>query len=234
MSDHADPRVSLVLDDHSLRGRFEQALHDGGLEIAHEDARPSQVDAGSVQPEVVVAIGKLSNAAGTSVVGSLRASRSPATKLVVCTEKAGRRELRQAIDEGLDGLVWERNIETSLAPTIRAVLAGQLVIPRELRRRLETPNLSTREKQVLSLVVMGLSNNEIAQRLYIGQTTVKTHLASVFRKLGVSSRAEAARLIADPDEGLGTGILRITEKDSNDAGDATGSIARASAGSPPG
>ena len=167
-------------------------------------------------------------------MGSLRTQALADTRVVVCTDHAGRRELRRAIDEGLDGLVWESDIGLSLAPTVRAVLAGQLVIPRELRRRLETPNLSTREKQVLSLVIMGLSNGEIAARLFIAQTTVKTHLGSVFRKLGVSSRAEAAHLIADPEEGLGTGILRITDIGSLDADRAARSPAGDSAGAPPG
>lgn len=236
-----DPLVRIALDDRPRRNRLEQAIRGEGLELAHEGAGQPEA-AGAARPEVIVTIGELSDPPGHSLVGSLRARTPPAVKLVVCTAKAGRRELRQAIEEGLDGLVWERSIETSLAPTVRAVAAGQLVIPRELHRRLETPNLSTREKQVLSLVVMGLSNGEIAQRLYIGQTTVKTHLSSVFRKLGVGSRAEAARLVADPDEGLGTGILRITGTGARDVDGAARSIvggpaageARSIAGGPAG
>ncbi len=212
--ERTDPLVTVVLDDQSRRSRLEQTLSGEGLELGRDGQSQPEATTDAARPQVIVTIGRLFDPPGHSLVGSLRAQTPPTVKLVVCTEKAGRRELRQAIEEGLDGLVWERSIETSLAPTIRAVAAGQLVIPRELRRRMDTPNLSTREKQVLSLVVMGLSNGEIAQRLYIGQTTVKTHLSSVFRKLGVSSRAEAARLIADPDEGLGTGILRITDQPS--------------------
>jgi hypothetical protein len=50
----------------------------------------------------------------------------------------------------------------------------------------------------------------MAQKLFLSENTVKSHLNTAFRKLGVRSRAEAARLIADPDEGLGTGILAVT------------------------
>jgi DNA-binding NarL/FixJ family response regulator len=232
-----NPLVEVVLDGSPLRARLEQALRGQDLELRDADSsprEPAQALESAIRQRVIVTAGRLSDLPGHSLVGSLRERTSPEAKIVVCTERAGRRELRQAIEQGLDGLVWERSIETSLAPTVRAVAAGQLVIPRELHRRLETPNLSVREKQVLSLVVMGLSNNEIAQRLFIGQTTVKTHLSSVFRKLGVSSRAEAAHLVADPDEGLGTGILRITEPGARGADGAARSVAGGAAGTAPG
>jgi DNA-binding NarL/FixJ family response regulator len=223
--------VEVVSDDAVRRARLEEILRDEGLSPQQQ---PVQAYDGREQPQLIVAVGRLFDAPGRSLVGSLRSEAPPATRVVVCTDHVGRRELRRAIDEGLDGLVWESDIGLSLAPTVRAVLAGQLVIPRELRRRLETPNLSTREKQVLSLVIMGLSNGEIAGRLFIAQTTVKTHLGSAFRKLGVSSRAEAAHLITDPEEGLGTGILRITDIGTLDADRAAQSLAGDSAGAPPG
>lgn len=208
-----DPLVTVVFDDPARRAEIEHVLLGETLELLPEGS-----DLGGQAPEpsgegrahVLVTAGELSNRSRRSLVGSLRARFSPETKIVVCAEQVDRHELRQAIEQGIDGLVLARDIGTVLAPTIRAVAVGQLVIPRELRRRLEQPSLSVREKQVLSLVVMGLSNGEIARRLFIGQTTVKSHLGSAFRKLGVGSRAEAARLITDPDEGLGTGILRIT------------------------
>ena len=75
--------------------------------------------------------------------------------------------------------------------------------------------LSAREKQILGLVVMGLMNSEIAARLFLAESTVKSHLSSAFRKLGVRSRTEASELILDPERGLGTGILAISEE--NDA-----------------
>jgi len=222
--------VEVICDDEARRAQLEEVLRDDDL----HPRQPGQADELREHRRLIVAAGKLFDSAGRSLVGSLRTRALADTMVVVCSDHVGRRELRRAIDEGLDGLVWESDIGLSLAPTVRAVLAGQLVIPRELRRRLETPNLSTREKQVLSLVIMGLSNGEIAGRLFIAQTTVKTHLGSVFRKLGVNSRAEAAHLIADPEEGLGTGILRITDIGSLDADRAALSPAGDSAGTPPG
>lgn len=190
------------------RAQLEEILSDDGLFPRHP-APEHQLRREHLR--LIVASGRLFDSPRRSLVGSLRSGSPPGTRVVVCTDQVGQRELRRAIDEGLDGLLWESDIGHSLLPTVRAVLAGQLVIPRELRRRIENPQLSAREKQVLSLMIMGLSNGEIAARLFIAQTTVKTHLGSAYRKLGVSSRAEAAHVITDPDEGLGTGILRITE-----------------------
>ena len=135
--------------------------------------------------------------------------------LVVCAPQSGPRAVRKALERGLDGLIWETQVESRLVPTIVAVAAGQLALPREVWRPSEEQELTNREKQTLALVVMGLSNGEIASKLYVSESTVKSHLSSAFRKLGVRSRSEAARVIADPRGGLGTGILAITPTSSS-------------------
>jgi len=66
-----------------------------------------------------------------------------------------------------------------------------------------------REKQVLGLVVMGYMNCQIAERLFLAQSTVKSHLSSAFGKLGVRSRNEAADLILNHERGLGLGVLAL-------------------------
>jgi DNA-binding CsgD family transcriptional regulator len=67
--------------------------------------------------------------------------------------------------------------------------------------------LSQRERQTLALAIGGLTNAEIATRLFVAPSTVKTHLSAAFQKLGVGSRAEAAALVHDPEEGLTELIL---------------------------
>ena len=66
-----------------------------------------------------------------------------------------------------------------------------------------------REKQILGLVVMGMTNAQIASKLFLAESTVKSHLSSSFTKLGVASRNEAVGLILDPTRGQGLGILTI-------------------------
>ncbi|MBE2317990.1 helix-turn-helix transcriptional regulator [Solirubrobacter sp. CPCC 204708] len=61
----------------------------------------------------------------------------------------------------------------------------------------------------MTLVVMGLSNAEIARRLHLGETTVKSHVATSLRKLGVRTRAEATQLLLDPDERAGAGVIAL-------------------------
>jgi DNA-binding NarL/FixJ family response regulator len=75
------------------------------------------------------------------------------------------------------------------------------------------PRLSPREKQVLSMVVLGFTNREIANKLYLAESTIKSHLSSAFEKLGVRSRSDAVALILDSKNGLGTGILSILEEE---------------------
>ena len=97
-----------------------------------------------------------------------------------------------------------RPARATLTAATRSALAGQVSLPRELHRCAVRPAFSHREKQVLALVVRGLGNRQIALRLFLSESTVKSHLASAFQKLGVRSRKEAAAVLLDPDEGLGS------------------------------
>ncbi len=119
------------------------------------------------------------------------------------------RELRVLLTEGVDSFVLEEEAATTLGAAVRAAAAGLLALPGPLRQALVKPVLSAREKQVLGLVVLGLTNGEIARKLHLTESTVKSHLSSSFTKLGARSRSEATALILDPATGLGTGILTI-------------------------
>lgn len=119
-------------------------------------------------------------------------------------------ELRALLEAGASGVVLEQELDEALRPCLQAAMAGQVCVPREYASRVEPPTLSAREKQVLGLVVMGHTNGEIANRLFLAESTVKSHLSSAFGKLGVRSRNEAVELILDPDRGLGLGILGLT------------------------
>lgn len=136
--------------------------------------------------------------------------RCPGARIVVVLDATGRRSaIRRALDAGAVGVVWSSTLASVLAPTVGAVAAGQVAVPLVHRDEVVRATLTTREKQILGLVVMGLSNGEIADKLYLAESTVKSHLSSAFGKLGVRSRNEATALILDPDSGVGPGILGI-------------------------
>ena len=97
-------------------------------------------------------------------------------------------------------------LDVALRPTVAAALAGQIAVPRDLRTSLRKPSLSASERKVLGLLVMGLTNGEISARLFLAESTVKSHLSSAYLKLGVRSRSEAVSLLLDPSEPLGTSI----------------------------
>lgn len=132
-------------------------------------------------------------------------------QIVVVCQSASDRSARRAVDGGVNGFVFTEQVETALAPTVEAVLAGQTAVPMRLRGSIRRPSLSFREKQILGLVVMGFTNSQIGARLFLAESTVKSHLSSAFTKLGVRSRSEAAALILDPRESLGMGIPGIVE-----------------------
>lgn len=117
--------------------------------------------------------------------------------------------LRRALRAGAAGIVLECDLERALAPTARAVAAGQLAVPCSLLGQLAPRALSHREKQILQLVVLGYTNRQIADKLFLAESTVKTHLSSAFSKLDARSRAEAAARIMDPESGYGVGILSV-------------------------
>jgi DNA-binding NarL/FixJ family response regulator len=128
---------------------------------------------------------------------------------VLVTETLGPGELRGALAADIVGIVLVTELDYALLPCLRAVGVGQVCVPRSQAGQVDPAALSAREKQILGLVVMGYMNGEIAKRLFIAESTVKSHLSSAFAKLGVKSRNEAVDLIVDSRRGLGIGILGI-------------------------
>lgn len=135
----------------------------------------------------------------------------PRISLVAVMSVVTKHAVRRAIRAGAVAVVREHDAATALAPAVNSACAGQLCIPLDLAVGLEKPVLSSREKQILGMVVMGFTNGQIARRLFLAESTVKSHLSSIFVKLGVASRKEAAARILDPDEGLGMGVLGISD-----------------------
>ena len=119
----------------------------------------------------------------------------------------------RAVAARVEGSVLLSDLQRSLLPTVCAVAAGQCVVPRTVRQLVDRPPLSPRERQILAMVVLDFSNAEIAARLVVTESNVKSHLTSAFNKLGVTGRNAAAELILDSESGLGPGILRISPEE---------------------
>jgi two-component system response regulator DesR len=132
-----------------------------------------------------------------------------ATKVILICEQSGHGNVRKALDAGVRGLVALDEVNEALPPVINVVRAGQISVPSSRGAELRKQILTAREKQILGLVVMGMTNAEIAGKLFLAESTVKSHLSSAFAKLGVASRSEAASVILDSKSGLGLGILTI-------------------------
>ncbi|MBS1878058.1 MAG: response regulator transcription factor [Actinobacteria bacterium] len=124
-----------------------------------------------------------------------RDNREPA--IVVISPQSTATAVRRTLDAGADALVFEPEIPLALVASVRAVESGQSVVPRRLRAGVERPNLSHRERQVLALVCEGRTNAEIADALFLAESTIKSHMASIFTKLGVHSRKEAGAAFLD-------------------------------------
>jgi DNA-binding NarL/FixJ family response regulator len=132
-----------------------------------------------------------------------------AKAVVLAAPDTSRDDARAVISQGADAVLLDEDVPRLVASAVRAALDGLLALSVPLGAAVERPPLTPREKQILALVVMGYTNREIADQLVLAESTVKSHLFSAFRRLGVRSRSEAVALITDPARGLGSGILTI-------------------------
>lgn len=164
--------------------------------------------AGSDWENLLVVIVELGLIEATEGVKALGPSGARPMTVVVC-ESIRPGEVRLAVASGVVGIVNADSLALALMPCVASARAGQVSVPRAEARQIEPAALSTREKQILGLVVMGCPNGEIAERLVVAESTVKSHLSSAFGKLGVRSRNEAVDLILDHERGLGMGILGL-------------------------
>lgn len=120
----------------------------------------------------------------------------PAARVLVLTTYDYDEDIYRALEAGAAGYLLKNTDGDSLLATIRAVHAGTYQLPSDITRRLAqrraAPELSTREFDVLQLIVKGLSNKEIAAALGVAENTVKNHVKMILNKLGVADRTQAA------------------------------------------
>ena len=210
----SDPlALSVVSDDEVMRRRIPEILRRDGFTVTGDARRHTEFDPARVvpAPDLVVLT---ETAAGLhrawNTVRDIR-RHLPTVRAIVVTPEASAHDVRRMTEAGADGLVLQRGIDATLPVAVRAALCDQLCVPRLANTAVEAPALSYREKEILSLAINGFSNAQIARRLYLAESTIKSHLSSAFRRLGVRSRREAAAFILGADEVLRRSILVIPQ-----------------------
>jgi DNA-binding NarL/FixJ family response regulator len=151
-----------------------------------------------LQPDVVLMDISMPDVDGIRATGSI-VEAQPETRVVMLTAFSDRDRVVAALDAGAIGYLLKDSEPDEVLEAIRAAARGDAPLaPRAARQLLaaraseQRADLSKREREVLALVAEGLPNKLIARRLEISEKTVKTHLTSVFQRIGVSDRTQAA------------------------------------------
>jgi DNA-binding NarL/FixJ family response regulator len=201
----------LVADDQAMvRAGFRRLLADepdidvvaeadNGLEAVEKVARYS--------PAVVLMDIRMPELDGISATRRILAA-DPAARVLILTTFDLDEYVYEALRAGASGFVLKDDPAEQLIAAIRTVAAGDALLSPAVTRRVikqftrlqqpapprELDELTAREREIFNLIASGLSNAEIGKQLYIGETTVKTHVTHVFQKLKVRDRVQAVVL----------------------------------------
>jgi dTDP-4-amino-4,6-dideoxygalactose transaminase/DNA-binding NarL/FixJ family response regulator len=205
--------IAIAAADAGMRSRLASLLSEEGFvgDPLLDSARADGLDQCLRPPiEVLIYAGDVTGSLTTAIQQAKQ--RRPQLRVVVIPSSR-RLTARKALGRGVDGVIDERDLENALGPTIRTVIAGHAVAPSGRSQDLFEPALTHREKEVLTLVARGLANGQIAQRLFLSPSTIKSHLYSAFAKLGVGSRNEAAALVLDRETALGRSLAGFLDSE---------------------
>jgi len=192
----------LIVDDHfAVRDGLTQLLHTTDdlrcVGTATDGDQAIRMTA-ELHPDVVLMDLSMPGTDGVTATRRLLA-QNPGTHVLVLTSYADQRSIVDAIDAGADGYLLKHSEPETILAAIRDITRGRSPLDaRAARVLIETrrhtspaATLSTREREVLRMVVEGSPNKTIAHRLDITERTVKTHLTSIYQKLGVTDRQQA-------------------------------------------
>jgi DNA-binding NarL/FixJ family response regulator len=203
-------RLVVAARSSDIHRRVRAALSNGGIDVVGAQAAVDELS-----PELLMAASIVLIEAGElkpPETKQIRAfARGRAQPFLILAGGADEKTVRRAMAAGAAGVVRKADLERTLEPAVHAALAGLACFPLDVRIPSVTPVLTTREKQILAMVVLGMSNAEIGRRLQLTESTIKSHLSSCYAKLGVRGRNEATAAILDPTDGFGMGILHISD-----------------------
>lgn len=195
-------KVLLVDDHHVVRQGLRMYLAlDPELEVVGEAANGQEAlhTAHQLQPDVILMDLLMPVMDGITAIERLR-KELPNTEIIALTSILEDEKVVGAIRAGAIGYLLKDTQADDLNRAIKAAAAGQVQLSPQAAARLirevrspESPEtLTERETDVLRLLAKGCSNKEIAQELFIGEKTVKTHVSNILAKLNVPSRTQAA------------------------------------------
>jgi DNA-binding NarL/FixJ family response regulator len=201
----------LVVDDHAVvRSGLKLVLEsESGIEPVGEagSAREAIFEARSLKPDVILLDVVLPDRSGLEIIPTLL-KETPAAKVLVLSMQDDPQYVREAFSAGASGYVLKEAADTEVVAAVREVAAGGRYVHPELgarlvaadteeRRRADEDPLSEREAEVLRLLALGHTNQEIAEQLFVSVRTAETHRAHILQKLRLSSRAELVRYALD-------------------------------------
>jgi two-component system response regulator NreC len=201
----------LIVDDHAVVRAGLAMLVDAeeDLETVGEagSAREAIFEARTSKPDIVLMDVMMPEQSGIEALPQLL-HEHPETKVLILSMQDDPRYVREAFEAGASGYVLKEAADAELVAAIREVAGGGRYVHPELgarlvaaeteeRKRAESDPLSEREREVLRLLALGHTNQEIAKQLYISVRTAETHRAHIMQKLRLSSRAELVRYALD-------------------------------------
>jgi len=188
----------LLVDDHPVVRSGLAGLLGGepDIEVVGEasDGREGVERAEALQPDVVLMDLRMPVMDGVEATTLIVAAGGP--RVLVLTTYDTDADILRAVEAGATGYLLKDTPREALVEAVRSASRGETVLAPPLAAKLmrqvrSNDQLTPREVEVLALVSRGMSNGDIAQELFIGEATVKTHLLHAFDKLGVSDRTAA-------------------------------------------
>jgi len=191
----------LIVDDHYLvrigLATSINAAPDMAV-VAEASAAPQAIEVfQSEMPDIVLMDLRLPGMSGEEATREL-CQRFPEARVIMISTFEGHEDIFRSVQAGARSYLSKNVLRDELLKTIRAVHAGEFYLPPpfagRLMERMRAPELSSREAEVLALVVKGMTNKEIALLLSIAEITVKNHVSSILTKLNATDRTQASTI----------------------------------------
>lgn len=194
-----DPITVVIADDHpALRAGLVTVVNgEPDMSVVGEAATGEEAVAEALRhrPNIVLMDLRMPGGSGIEAMSRISA-KLPATRTVVLTTFDLDEDIYRALRAGAKAFLLKDSSMAEITQAIRRVHHGEQMLPprveSRLGRRLKRGDLTERELEILRLIVKGKSNKEISAELFIAEATVKTHLKTIFQKLEVNARTEAA------------------------------------------